>query len=91
MIHAESREAAEQVCVGFLHNWQLRCKAVSASFAEAGFPISQWKALSATCKTSWSLKVTRYQFPRSLECAVVIALWSDVLVRSGSYTSRNLA
>ena len=50
MIYAESRAAVEQARVGFLRKWRLRCKAVSASFAEAGedlftstaFPISQW-------------------------------------------------
>lgn len=56
MIYAASREAVEQARVGFLRKWKLRCKAVSASFEEAGdelftftaFPISQWKALRTT-------------------------------------------
>src|SRR5271169_4456898 len=51
-----SREAVEQARVGFLRKWKLRCKAVSASFEEAGdelftftaFPASQWKALRTT-------------------------------------------
>jgi putative transposase len=56
MIYAFSREAVEQARVGFLRKWKLRCKAVSASFEEAGdelftftsFPSSQWKALRTT-------------------------------------------
>jgi putative transposase len=56
MIYAASREAVEQARVAFLRKWKLRCKAVSASFEEAGdelftftaFPISQWKALRTT-------------------------------------------
>ena len=36
MIYAQSREAVEQARVGFLRKWKLRCKAVSASFEEAG-------------------------------------------------------
>jgi transposase-like protein len=36
MIYATSREGVEQARVGFLHKWKLRCKAVSASFEEAG-------------------------------------------------------
>ena len=36
MIYATSREAVEQARVGFLRKWKLRCKAVSASFEEAG-------------------------------------------------------
>jgi len=56
MIYASSREAVEQARVGFLRKWKLRCKAVSASFEEAGdelftftaFPASQWKALRTT-------------------------------------------
>src|SRR5271156_5973645 len=56
MIYASSREAIEQARVGFLRKWKLRCKAVSASFEEAGddlftfaaFPSSQWKALRTT-------------------------------------------
>jgi putative transposase len=56
MIYAPSREAVEQARVGFLRKWKLRCKAVSASFEEAGdelftftaFPSSQWKALRTT-------------------------------------------
>ena len=45
-----------QARIAFTREWQLRCKAVSASFAEAGdelftfiaFPMSQWKALRTT-------------------------------------------
>jgi len=56
MIYALSRETVEQARVGFLRKWKLRCKAVSASFEEAGdelctfttFPVSQWKALRTT-------------------------------------------
>ena len=56
MIYAPSREAVEQARVGFLRKWKLRCKAVGASFEEAGdelftftsFPSSQWKALRTT-------------------------------------------
>jgi len=56
MIYAESRDAVEQARVGFARKWKLRCKAVSASFEEAGdelftftsFPSSQWKALRTT-------------------------------------------
>jgi putative transposase len=56
MIYTPDREAVEQARVGFLRKWKLRCKAVSASFEEAGdalftftaFPASQWKALQTT-------------------------------------------
>ena len=56
MIYAESRAAVEQARVGFVRKWKLRCKAVAASFEEAGeelftftaFPSSQWKALRTT-------------------------------------------
>jgi putative transposase len=56
MIYALSRETVEQARVAFQRKWKLRCKAVSASFEEAGdelftftaFPASQWKALRTT-------------------------------------------
>jgi transposase-like protein len=56
MIYAESRAEVEHARVGFARKWKLRCKAVSASFEEAGdelftftaFPLSQWKALRTT-------------------------------------------
>jgi hypothetical protein len=52
MIYAPTREAVEQALIAFTRQWQLRCKAVSASFTEAGdelftfiaLPMSQWKA-----------------------------------------------
>jgi hypothetical protein len=51
----------EQARVGFLCKWKLRCKAVSASFEQAGdelltftaFPSSQWKALRTTNAARW--------------------------------------
>src|ERR1700722_5963199 len=36
MIYAPNREVVEEARAGFLRKWKLRCKAVSASFEEAG-------------------------------------------------------
>ena len=56
MVYGETREAVEHARASFLRKWRLRCKAVVASFEEAGdelftflqFPQSQWKALRPT-------------------------------------------
>ena len=100
MIYAESREAVEHARVGFARKWKLRCKAVSASFEEAGdelftftgFPISQWKAL----RTTNALERINEEFRRrsktqaSLpsEEAVLFLLFG--LLRSGQVTLRRL-
>jgi len=48
MIYAPNREAIEQVRVGFLRKWQLRCKAVSASFEEAGDDLFTFTAFTCS-------------------------------------------
>jgi transposase-like protein len=100
MIYAPSREAVEQARVGFLRKWKLRCKAVSASFEEAGdelftftsFPSSQWKAL----RTTNALERINEEFRRRTktqaslpsEEAVLFLLFG--LLRSGQITLRRL-
>jgi putative transposase len=100
MIYAPSREAVEQARVGFLRRWKLRCKAVSASFEEAGdelftftsFPSSQWKAL----RTTNALERINEEFRRRTktqaslpnEEAVLFLLFG--LLRSGQITLRRL-
>jgi transposase-like protein len=100
MIYAPSREAVEQARVGFLRKWKLRCKAVSASFEEAGdelftftsFPSSQWKAL----RTTNALERINEEFRRRTktqaslpnEEAVLFLLLG--LLRSGQITLRRL-
>jgi putative transposase len=100
MIYAASREAVEQARVGFLRKWKLRCKAVSASFEEAGdelftftaFPISQWKAL----RTTNALERINEEFRRRTktqaslpgEEAVLFLLFG--LLRSGQVQLRRL-
>ena len=100
MIYAESREAVEQARVGFARKWKLRCKAVSASFEEAGdelftftaFPLSQWKAL----RTTNALERINEEFRRRTktqaslpsEEAVLFLLFG--LLRSGQVTLRRL-
>ena len=100
MIYAPSREAVEQARVGFLRKWKLRCKAVSASFEEAGdelftfasFPCSQWKAL----RTTNALERINEEFRRRTktqaslpnEEAVLFLLFG--LLRSGQITLRRL-
>ena len=100
MIYAPSREAVEQAHVAFLRKWQLRCKAVSASFEEAGdelftftgFPSSQWKAL----RTTNALERINEEFRRRTktqaslpsEEAVLFLLFG--LLRSGQITLRRL-
>src|SRR5487761_1288431 len=100
MIYAPSREAVEQARVGFLRKWKLRCKAVSASFEEAGdelftftsFPSSQWKAL----RTTNALERINEEFRRRTktqaslpsEEAVLFMLFG--LLRSGQITLRRL-
>jgi putative transposase len=100
MIYAPSREAVEQARVGFLRKWKLRCKAVSASFEEAGdelftftsFPSSQWKAL----RTTNALERINEEFRRRTktqaslpnEEAVLFLLFG--LLRSGQITPRRL-
>jgi putative transposase len=100
MIYAESREAVEHARVGFARKWKLRCKAVSASFEEAGdelftftaFPISQWKAL----RTTNALERINEEFRRRTktqaslpsEEAVLFLLFG--LLRSGQVTLRRL-
>jgi putative transposase len=100
MIYAESRDAVEQARVGFARKWKLRCKAVSASFEEAGdelftftsFPSSQWKAL----RTTNALERINEEFRRRTktqaslpnEEAVLFLLFG--LLRSGQITLRRL-
>ena len=100
MIYAPSCEAVEQARVGFLRKWKLRCKAVSASFEEAGdelftftsFPSSQWKAL----RTTNALERINEEFRRRTktqaslpnEEAVLFLLFG--LLRSGQITLRRL-
>jgi putative transposase len=100
MIYAESREAVEHARVGFVRKWKLRCKAVSASFEEAGdelftftaFPISQWKAL----RTTNALERINEEFRRRTktqaslpsEEAVLFLLFG--LLRSGQVRLRRL-
>jgi len=100
MIYADSRAALEQARVAFTRKWQLRCKAVSASFAEAGdelftftsFPASQWKAL----RTTNALERINEEFRRRTktqaslpsEEAVLFLLFG--LLRSGQITLRRL-
>jgi putative transposase len=100
MIYAESRVAVEQARVGFVCKWRLRCKAVSASFEEAGeelftftaFPFSQWKAL----RTTNALERINEEFRRRTktqaslpnEEAVLLLLFG--LLRSGQVQLRRL-
>jgi putative transposase len=100
MIYAPTREAVAQARIAFTRKWQLRCKAVSASFAEAGdelftfiaFPISQWKAL----RTTNALERINEEFRRRTktqaslpsEEAVLFLLFG--LLRSGQITLRRL-
>src|SRR5487761_1255570 len=100
MIYAGSRAAVEQARVAFSRKWQLRCKAVSSSFAEAddelftftAFPISQWKAL----RTTNALERINEEFRRRTktqaslpsEEAVLFLLFG--LLRSGQITLRRL-
>src|SRR5580698_1886823 len=100
MIYAPSREVVEQARVGFLRKWKLRCKAVSASFEEAGdelftftgFPTSQWKAL----RTTNALERINEEFRRRTktqaslpsEDADLLLLFG--LLRSGQVTLRRL-
>jgi putative transposase len=100
MIYAESRDAVEHARLGFARKWKLRCKAVSASFEEAGdelftftaFPISQWKAL----RTTNALERINEEFRRRTktqaslpsEEAVLILLFG--LLRSGQMALRRL-
>jgi len=100
MIYAASRQAVEQARVAFTRKWKLRCKAVSASFEEAGddlftfisFPSSQWKAL----RTTNALERINEEFRRRTktqaslpsEEAVLFLLFG--LLRSGQITLRRL-
>jgi putative transposase len=100
MIYALSREAVEQARVAFQRKWKLRCKAVSASFEEAGgelftftaFPASQWKAL----RTTNALERINEEFRRRTktqaslpsEEAVLFLLFG--LLRSGQVRLRRL-
>ena len=100
MIYAPNREAVEEARAGFLRKWKLRCKAVSASFAEAGgelftftaFPSSQWKAL----RTTNALERINEEFRRRTktqaslpsEEAVLFLLFG--LLRSGQVKLRRL-
>jgi putative transposase len=100
MIYAESRATVEQARSGFLRKWKLRCKAVSASFEEAGdqlftfmgFPISQWKAL----RTTNALERINEEFRRrtktqaSLPSEEAVLLLLFGLLRSGQITLRRL-
>ena len=100
MIYATSREGVEQARVGFVRKWKLRCKAVGASFEEAGdelftftaFPSSQWKAL----RTTNALERINEEFRRRTktqaslpsEEAVLFLLFG--LLRSGQVRLRRL-
>jgi len=100
MIYAPSREVIEPAREGFLRKWKLRCKAVSASFEEAGdelftftaFPASQWKAL----RTTNALERINEEFRRRTktqaslpnEEAVLFLLFG--LLRSGQVRLRRL-
>ena len=100
MIYAESRDAVEHAHVGFARKWKLRCKAISASFEEAGdelftftaFPISQWKAL----RTTNALERINEEFRRrtktqaSLPSEEAVLLLLFGLLRSGQITLRRL-
>lgn len=100
MIYAESRDAVEHARVGFARKWKLRCKAVSASFEEAGdelfsftaFPISQWKAL----RTTNALERINEEFRRptktqaSLPNEEAVLLLLSGLWRSGQIKLRRL-
>jgi transposase-like protein len=100
MIYAPSHEAVEQARVGFLRKWKLRCKAVSASFEEAGdelftftsFPSSQWKALRTTNAleriNEEFCRRTKTQASLPHEEAVLFLLFG--LLRSGQITLRRL-
>jgi putative transposase len=100
MIYGPSREAVERARVGFPRKWKLRCKAVSASFEQAGdelftftsFPSSQWKAP----RTANALERINEEFRRRTktqaslpnEEAVLFLLFG--LLRSGQITLRRL-
>ncbi len=100
MIYAESRQAVEQARTAFSRKWKLRCKAVSASFEEAGdelftftaLPISQWKAL----RTTNALERINEEFRRrtktqaSLPSEEAVLLLLFGLLRSGQVTLRRL-
>src|SRR5579863_2447638 len=100
MIYAESRDAVEHTRVGFARKWKLRCKAVSASFEEAGdelftctaFPASQWKALRTTNAleriTEEFRRRTKTQASLPNQEAVLFLLFS--LLRSGQVRLRRL-
>jgi putative transposase len=100
MIYASSREAVAQARVGFLRKWKLRCKAVSASFEEAGdelftftaFPSSQWKALRTTNAleriNEEFRRRTKTQASLPTEEAVLFLLFG--LLRSGQVRLRRL-
>jgi transposase-like protein len=100
MIYADSRAAVEQARIGFMRKWKLRCKAVSASFEEAGdelftftaFPIAQWKAL----RTTNALERINEEFRRrtktqaSLPSEEAVLLLLLGLLRSGQIMLRRL-
>jgi len=101
MIYAPSREAVELARVGFLRKWKLRCKAVGASFEEAGdelftftsFPSSQWKAL----RTTNALERINEEFRRRTKTQAslpneeaVLFLLFGLLRSSGQITLRRL-
>ncbi|HLW71084.1 MAG TPA: IS256 family transposase [Candidatus Binataceae bacterium] len=100
MIYAESRDAVEHTRVGFARKWKLRCKAVSASFEEAGdelftctaFPASQWKALRTTNAleriTEEFRRRTKTQASLPNQEAVLFLLFG--LLRSGQVRLRRL-
>jgi len=90
----------EQARIAFNRKWQLRCKAVSASFAEAAderftfiaFPMSQWKALRTTNAlqriNEGFRRRTKTQASLPSEEAVLFLLFG--LLRSGQITLRRL-
>jgi len=100
MIYAETAKAVEDARVAFARKWKLRCKAVFASFEEAGddlftfvrYPISQWKSL----RTTNALERINEEFRRRTktqaslpsEDAVLLLLFG--LLRSGQIKLRRL-
>jgi len=100
MIYAETAKAVGDARVGFARKWKLRCKAVFASFEEAGddlftfvrYPVSQWKSLRTTNAleriNGEFRRRTKTQASLPSEDAVLLLLFG--LLRSGQITLRRL-
>lgn len=100
MIYAETAKAVEDARVGFARKWKLRCKAVFASFEEAGddlftfvrYPVSQWKSLRTTNAleriNGEFRRRTKTQASLPSEDAVLLLLFG--LLRSGQIKLRRL-